>query len=583
MPLPSSGEPSSRSLQERKTPQVSLLSPFSGRKSYVITDVAVSQEAIRVRLAVYVQSFLLTLTGLSFFAILGAQGSGAPPSASMPEDPLQRPRPAKKQGSRKTDMADKLWLDEEVPYIITPDERNAFRKLTNDTERANFIEQFWRRRDPTPETEENEFKEEYYRRIAFANERFAAGIPGWKTDRGRMYIIHGAPDFIESHPAGGPYQRTAEEGGGQTIAFPFEVWHYRNIDGIGQNIDIEFVDTCICGEYHMSLDPGEKESGSRVGIENLGPSRLGNNLQSKEFDRVERYALLNAPPPIKYGEMRTEVKSRVRYNLLPFDVRVDFVKADANTVLTPITIQVPNRELTFVAKDGVQHASLSLSGTVTTLTGRVASTFEEPLRLDLPAEQLEKFAANVSLYQEALSLRPGHYRLDVMLKDVNGDTLGIFSHSIQVPDFSNEDKLAASTLILADLMDPVPPREIGAGAFVLGTDRVRPRVASNGQPVTFARGQKVNLWMQVYNLSLDKGAQKPAAAVEYHVVNVATGKPVFELLQTTGQMGNVGNQLTLQQRVPPDNLEPGVYEVTIKVNDLVAQQSIAPATKFVVK
>jgi hypothetical protein len=211
------------------------------------------------------------------------------------------------------------------------------------------------------------------------------------------------------------------------------------------------------------------------------------------------------------------------------------------------------------------------------------STFEEPLRFEVPSDMLEKFVNTVSVYQEALSLRPGHYRLDIMLKDVNGDKLGIFSHSIQVPDFGKEDQLSASTLILADMMDPVPPREIGAGSFVLGTDRVRPRVAPSGEPATFARGQKVNLWMQVYNLSLDKETQRPSATVEYNVVNVATGKPVYELSQTTGEMGNVGSQLTLQQRVPPEKLEPGVYQVTIKVSDLLAQQSIAPEAKFVVK
>jgi GWxTD domain-containing protein len=548
---------------------------------------------------------LLAFLGFSLSGIgLQAQSSGAPASESAQEDPLQRPRPTKKRDSHKREAPGRRWLDDEVPYIITAEERSAFLKLTNDTERENFIEQFWRRRDPTPDTEENEYKEEYYRRIAFANERFAAGLPGWKTDRGRMYIIHGAPDSIEAHPAGGPYQRTAEEGGGQTITFPFEVWHYRNIDGIAQNIDIEFVDTCGCGAYHMTLDRGEKDIGLHVpgvgptdaestgrstkpdrlrgGIEQLGPSLFGDN-QSKEFERMDQFYRLQQPPPINSGS-RPDVHSFLHYSLLPFDVRVDFVKADANTVLTPITIQVPNRELTYVVKDGVQRASLNLSGTVTNLTGRVMSTFEESLRLDVPADLLEKFAANVSLYQEALSLRPGHYRLDIMLKDVNGDKLGIFSHSIQVPDFSSEDKLSASTLILADIMDPAPPREIGAGAFVLGNDRVRPRVApSNGEPATFARGQKVNLWMQVYNLSLDKNTQKPSATVAYHVVNVATGQPAFDLVQTTGQMGNVGSQLTLQQRVPPDKLEPGVYQVTIAVNDLLGQQSIAPTARFVVK
>ncbi|HEY6305869.1 MAG TPA: GWxTD domain-containing protein, partial [Candidatus Angelobacter sp.] len=496
----------------------------------------------------------------------------------------------------KAEKAYKVWLEEDVPYIILPEERDAFLKLSNDAERQNFIEHFWQLRDPTPDTEENEYKEEHYRRIAYANERFTAGVPGWKTDRGRIYIIHGAPDSIEAHPGGGPYQRSAEEGGGQTETFPFEVWHYRYIEGVGQNIDIEFVDTCNCGAYHMTLDRGEKDALAHVpnagptdaeiqgrstkadrfrnGVETLGPSLFGNN-QSKQFDRIELAALLLAPPPIKSGS-RPDVRSFIHYNLLPFDVRVDFVKADAKTVLTPITIQVPNRQLTYVAKDGVQRASLMFSGTVTNLTGKVMGTFEEPLRLNVPADQLEKFADNVSLYQEAIPLHPGHYRLDIMLKDVNGDKLGIFSHSIQVPDFGNEDQLSASTLILADLMDPVPANQIGSGSFVLGADRVRPRVSPNGEPATFARGQKVNLWMQVYNLALDKNTQEPSATVEYRVVNVATGKPVFELVQSTGQMGNAGSQVTLQQRVPPDKLEPGVYQVTIKVNDLVAQQSIAP-------
>ncbi len=552
---------------------------------------------------------LLSLLALIAFSLAGidlqAQTSDTAANEAVQSDPLQRPRPGKRHAN-KGEKSYIDWPDKEVPYIITAEERDAFKKLTNDTEREIFIEQFWRRRDPTPDTEENEYKEEYYRRVAFANERFTAGVPGWKTDRGRIYIIHGAPDSIEAHPAGGPYQRTAEEGGGQTITFPFEIWHYRNIDGVGQNIDVEFVDTCGCGAYHMTLDRGEKDIGLQIpgvgptdaemaglsskadrlrgGIEHLGPSLFGSNQQAKEFERMEQFVGLLAPPPVALGGLRPEVKWWMRSNLLPFDVRVDFVKEDANMVRTPITIQVPNGGFTYVMKDGVQHASLNLSGTVTNLTGRVIGTFDEPLRLDVPAGLLEKFAANQSLYQENLSLRPGRYRLDIMLKDVNGDKLGIFSHAIQVPDFGNDDRLTASTLILADLIDPVPPREIGTGSFVLGSDKVRPRVApSSGEPVTFASGQKVNLWMQVYNLSLDKDTQKPSATVEYQVVNVATNSPVFKAVQTTDQMGNVGSQLTLQQRIPPEKLQPGVYQVTIRVDDLLARQSIAPEARFVVK
>ena len=100
------------------------------------------------------------------------------------------------------------WLDEEVRWIISDEERTAFKRLQTDDEKQAFIEQFWLRRDPTPDTEENEFKEEHYRRIAWANDRFASGIPGWKTDRGQIYIKFGPPDENDSHTSGGPGERT---------------------------------------------------------------------------------------------------------------------------------------------------------------------------------------------------------------------------------------------------------------------------------------------------------------------------------------------------------------------------------------
>src|SRR5215472_8421237 len=141
------------------------------------------------------------------------------------------------------------WLNEDVAYIISDEERAAFKKLSTDDERETFIENFWLRRDPTPDTEENEFKEEHYRRIAYANERFASGIPGWKTDRGRIYIVYGPPDEKDEHPSGGTYDRPFEEGGGTTSTFPFEKWRYRYIEGMGNNVTLEFVDKSLTGEY----------------------------------------------------------------------------------------------------------------------------------------------------------------------------------------------------------------------------------------------------------------------------------------------------------------------------------------------
>jgi GWxTD domain-containing protein len=524
------------------------------------------------------------------------------------QDPLKRPRRTSDKSAIKEKLEGpyKTWIDETVRWIITDEELAAFKKLSNNTERDQFIEMFWQRRDPTPDTAENEFKEEHYRRIQYANDHYAAGIPGWRTDRGRIYIMYGKPDSTDSHPMGGPYQRSPEEGGGQTSTFPFEVWRYRYLEGIGQEVEIEFVDDCSCGAYEMTMDRSKKDALLHVpnagltdmesmgmaskadrfrGMENLGPSMFGNNNQSKEFDRLETFAKLNRAPDIKYAELRGELVShRIRTNPLPFDVRVDFIKQDSDTVLVPVTVQVPLRALSWTNKEGVQRAVVNVYGQMTTLSGKIVQTFEDSLRKDVPAELLEHELNTTSLYWHAMPMRPGLYRLDVVMKDVNGDKVGVFSRSYTVPDYRNEEKLASSTLILADFMAQVPSNEIGTGNFVIGTNKVRPRVQpSDGKPASFKKDEKVNLWLQVYNLGLDEKTKKPSATVEYSVINTTTNQPVLDLTETTAQMGNVGEQVTLAKSLPLAKLEPGVYQVTIKVNDQVSKQTISPTAKFAVQ
>jgi len=526
------------------------------------------------------------------------------------QDPLKRPikpEQQKKATLEKESSYHKKWINEDVRWIITNEELSAWKKLATNAERDAFIEGFWQRRDPTPDTEENEYKDEHYRRIAYANEHFAAGIPGWRTDRGRMYIMYGKPDTIDSHPMGGPYMRPAEEGGGNTETYPFEVWRYRYLEGIGQEIEIEFVDPCGCGEYHMTIDRSEKDAllhipnagltdleamgmankadRFRGGLESLGAGPFNQGNQTKQFDRLDTFAKLNRAPEVKFKDLEAVVNTKIRYNLLPFDARVDFVKVTSDTVLVPITVQVPNRELTFVNKDGIQRGVVNIFGRMTTLTGKIVQTFEDTVHLDVPPELLDKVMNNVAMYWKALPMRSGHYRLDIVVKDVNGDKLGTLGQSVMVPEFS-EDKLSNSTLILADLLEQVPSREVGAGNFVLGTNKVRPKVAPpGGRPAVFKRDQnpKVNLWMQVYNLGVDEKTKRPSATVEYQIVNTATNKAVVNLTETTEQMGNVGEQLTLQKSLPTTKLDPGVYQVTIKVNDMVSKQTISPTARFAVE
>ena len=386
----------------------------------------------------------------------------------------------------------KTWVDQDVRWIITDQELTAFKHLSNDEERDQFIENFWLRRNPNPDSPENEYREEHYARIAYANEHFAAGKSGWRTDRGHMYISFGKPDSIETHPSGGNYDRPQEEGGGTTSTFPFEVWHYRYLEGIGDNIDIEFVDTCMCGDYHMTMDRSEKDALKHVpgagltqaeengqskkadrfstgGIEQLGKGPYSAQNASKEFDRLDIFAKLQAAPVIKFKDLESYMVSSKILTGPPFlfDVRTDYVKVTNDTVLVPVTLQIHNRDITFNTKDGVSTGTVNILGRVSNLTGRPLQTFEDTVAVQVPSELLTKEEQKQSVYWKSLPLKPGLYKVDIVIKDVNNpDHVGRWQRSVKVPKY-DDDQLASSSLILADNMYRVPSKDIGAGNFVI--------------------------------------------------------------------------------------------------------------------
>jgi hypothetical protein len=321
------------------------------------------------------------------------------------------------------------------------------------------------------------------------------------------------------------------------------------------------------------------------GLERLGVGPQSSMLESKQFDRLEQFFKLQQAPKIKFTDLTEEVNSKVILNPMPFDVRSDYVKVTGDTVLVPITIQMRNRDITFANKDGVQRGTVNIYAKLSTLTNKIVQTFEDTVQVDVPAELLPRTAENASVYWKALPLRPGRYKLYIAVKDVNGDRKGIYSRSIMVPEFT-EDKLATSSLIVADQMEPVPTKAIGSGSFVIGTMKVRPRVApADGKPALFKRDkdQKLNFWMQVYNLGVDEKTHKPSATIEYDITNVQTNKQIIQKVESTDTMGNVGDQVTLQKSIVSANLQPGIYKIHIKVNDNISKQTVDPSAVFAVE
>jgi GWxTD domain-containing protein len=502
----------------------------------------------------------------------------------------------------------KKWLDEDVRWIITDEEEKAFKSLANDEERDQFIEQFWLRRNPNPDSNDNEFRDEHYARIEYANEHFAAGKPGWMTDRGHIWIAFGKPDSVDSHPSGGAYERPIDEGGGETSTFPFEVWHYRYLASVGDNIDIEFVDTCMCGDYHATMDRSEKdalkhtpgagltqyeESGqskkadrfSGGGLEQLGKGPVSEQQQSKEFDRLDTFAKLFSPPPVKFQDLDEFLGSSKVLTGPPFlfDVRTDYVKVTNDTVMVPVTLQIRNGDITYSTKEGDSKGTVNILGRVSNINHHIVYTFEDTVNVETPSDLLQRTKNNMSVYWNAIPLPPGRYKLEIAIKDVNNpDHVGVWKRSVDVPKY-DDDRLASSSLILAGLMERVPSKDVGAGNFVIGNTKVIPRVpATISTPVTFHRAQNLNFWMQVYNLGIGENKRNDAT-IEYQVLDLATNKQILDSLESAAKLNPNADQLTLEKTMPLASLEPGRYQVTIKVNDGVSKQQIAQSAPFIVE
>jgi GWxTD domain-containing protein len=547
-----------------------------------------------------------------------SQNTTQNPSPSTPAVSSSTPAPAKretvakpltpkqikqKEAALKKELETpwKKWLNEDVTYIITDEERKAFKQLNTDEEREQFVEQFWLRRDPTPDTVENEYKEEHYRRIAYANERYASGFPGWKSDRGRIYITFGPPDEIDDHPSGGTYERPAAEGGGETTTFPFEDWRYRYLEGIGSDIMIEFVDPSMSGEFHMTMDPSEKDALTYVpgaGLtmaEQLGMSdkmarftrtdgthmgaALGGSAPASynEFDRLSQFAKLQQAPPVKFKDLEAAISTRITYNILPMQVRIDYVRVTESSVMANITVQFENKDLQFQKKDGVEKSLINLFGRVTSMTRRPITTFEKPLEVVAPPDMLQKYAQQQEIYQQSVPLAPGRYRLNIVAKDTIAGNMNNYEVALDVPHF-DEEKLGSSSLILADVIQRLPTKSIGGGMFAIGDTKVRPRVGNK-----FTREEKMGIYLQVYNFGPDEKTQKPSGSIEYEIDKTGTNEKIMDFSEDLDKVPNASaNQVTIEKLLPLSSLPPGAYTIKVKSIDKNRNQTVQQQANFTV-
>jgi GWxTD domain-containing protein len=523
-----------------------------------------------------------TLAILVSFASINAQ--------QIKPSPDEKPRKVKEE--LKTAYKD--WIDD-VRIILTQSEQDGWKKLKTDDEREEYIKYIWHLRDPDPDTEENEYKDQFYERVAYANEHFTSGKAGRLTDRGRIYIKFGKPDDVESHPSGGTYNRPYNEGGGSTSTYPFEKWFYRYIPEVGSGIELEFVDPTGSGEFRLARNPDEKDAliyvpgAGRTLFEELGIADRGERItgigsygrvnylraQDSPFEVLNLHRALDAPlarerNPFEGTTINTPV---VEDNPLNFTVQPHYFRQSDNQVLVALTVQADNSELTFVNSGGLQKASLNIFGRVRTIAEKQVGKFEDAVTTTATPEELSAVLMRKSANAKAFILAPGRYRVDLFLRDIESGAAGIQRVGINVPHFP-ADKLATSSIVLATKLEDLSQRPSG-GQFVIGTKKVIPNISG-----VFRQGDPVGIYLQVYNAAIDQTLLRPAVDVTY--VLLKDGKEIRKESEDWRELDDAGQRLTLTRLFDSGSLTPGDYDIQVRLHDRVTGESITPTTKFTV-
>jgi GWxTD domain-containing protein len=510
-------------------------------------------------------------------------------SLSAQQKPDEKPRKVKQELKK----AYVEWIND-VDLILTQSEREAWSKLATDDEREKFIEDFWHSRDPDPDTVENEFKEQFYERIAYANEHFSSGKPGRMTDRGRIYIKFGKPDEVESHPAGGSYERPSWEGGGSTSTYPFEKWFYRHIPNVRSGVELEFVDPTGSGEYRLARNPDEKDALIHVpgagptfaelaGIEqrsdritNLGSFGRVNYTRSQDspFEVMDLLFSLERDQPFERDFIGTKIPTPiVDDNAISFETQLNYFKQSDNRVLTVLTVQTDNDELAFTNNGGLETANLNIFGWVTSVANRRVGKFEDSVTTSATSAELSTTRTRKSAYARGFILEPGRYKVDVIVRDTKSGAAGLRQVGFVVPQFA-PDRLSASSIVLAAKLENL---ESGAAItpFVIGTTKVIPNPSR-----TFRRNQPVGVYLQIYNAAIDQTTLRPAADAEY--VLLKNGKEIGKQTEDWRQINDAGQRLTLSRLIDSRSLEPGEYQIQIRIRDQVSGETIAPSATFTI-
>jgi hypothetical protein len=291
---------------------------------------------------------------------------------------------------------------------------------------------------------------------------------------------------------------------------------------------------------------------------------------------MEQYFNLQRPPQIKFEDLKGVVTTHISYNTLPYTLRMDFIRLSPEKVLVPITIELNNKDLEFKKELDFNRASVNVYGVVSSLSGRIAAEFEDTISTEYTDANFDSGKNARSEYQKIVALPPGQrYKLDLVLKDLNGKAIGTASRGINVPKYDGE-QLQASSVILANYIQPVPEGSNQLDRYVIGDQKIQPNVKAE-----YYSGNNLISYVQIYNATIDQATLKPSVEVTYEI-KTADGKIVEELQDLSGRSVQFfsGQRIVLIKETQLKNIVPGKYTLGIKATDLISNQSVTCQTDF---
>lgn len=449
----------------------------------------------------------------------------------------------------------KQWLEEVVPYIITETEKEIFINLPNEEERGEFIQNFWEKRDPNPNTEKNEFKLEYYRRIALANEFFGtSGIEGWRTDRGKTYILLGPPNEIQR-------DLSPTSSGFQVFHGPREVWNYWGVQNprLPYNLEFVFVDKLGTGNYVLerSLKLGQ-----------AGKTHFDLDSMHSHFDYMETMAEAMRNPFEDREKLRGIITTQVAYDQIPLQFDMFYLKGSPKATYSPLALEIPYSALTHKFIENQYYFSLTLLIEVSNKQGKVVSERVKDINLEHTEAEFSSLKQKTYQYLTALSLEPESYKIHLLILDNFSGKIGTLHKKCTVPSFSSEGLSLSDILLTSD-------KKTKGTKPSLDEKKISSKITR-----TFRSGEEMSIYFEVYNLALHPETGLNNMKIDYSFLRnekVVTEVPYPESEPTSEKDCRIQTSLRLK------NFKPGSYLLRVKVNDLNSGKAQIKDIPFSVK